>query len=69
MSRFFTVDPRPIWARKPARFTSEQSGLLLTKSSERFASNHRTSASLTDRMYSRLSASSVAWSSAMVSTS
>jgi hypothetical protein len=69
MPRFFTVDPRAIWARKSARSTREQSGLLLTKSSARFASNHRTSASLTDRMYSRLSASSVAWSVAMVSSS
>src|SRR5262245_33617496 len=66
MASFFTVEPRPIWARKPARSTSEQSGLLFTKSSERFASNQRTSASLTERMYSWLSASSVAWSDVVV---
>src|SRR5262245_38491479 len=65
MARSFTVDPRPIWVRKAARSTREQSGLLFTKSSARFASNHLTSASLTDRMYSRLSASSVAWSVAI----
>jgi hypothetical protein len=48
--KFATTHGVAIWARNPARSTSEPSGLLFMKSSARFSSNQRTSDVWTDRM-------------------